>query len=183
MANSSEAPQTLGFCSVRSHADHGYVGGYLILNTHARPLEFHCTLPVKPSRAQEILYGRTLADFVCGEQIAKALVSKAKLTPSLIVTDCTSVLALAHACEHCVVCVDAQSQSMTNGLHIPSTDPSRLKSTRLGEYSVHILCDDLQTESRLDTIWKQLDTQIDLLEPFQRIGEALLEAHPIMKAA
>ena len=179
MANSSdEAPRTLGFCTVRSHAEHGYFGGYLILNTHARPLEFHCTLPVKPSRAQEILYGTTLADFVCGEQIAKALTSKAKLIPQLVLTDCTAVLALARVSDLMVACVPSHQANQ-----LPESDPSRTKSIKVGEHSLLILRDDLQSETKLRQLWQQWDVSLDLSEPFQRIAEALLEAHPIMKAA
>lgn len=48
----------LGFLTVVEHKQHGLFGGYLVLNQVGRPLEFHCTAPVKPNRAQEILYGR-----------------------------------------------------------------------------------------------------------------------------
>lgn len=185
MANpSADVPRTLGFCTVRSHAEHGFFGGYLVLNTHARPLEFHCTLPVKPSRAQEILYGRTLADFVCGEQIAKALTSKAKLTPRLILTDCSAILALSHVSDVLVVCLpDAASQSPQSAPLLPSTDPQRLKSVELGKHKAVILRDALQAEATLSELWRELDVTMDIYEPFQRIAEALLEAHPIMKAA
>ena len=86
---------SLGFLSVRRHPEHGYFGGYLITNQIARPLEFHCTMPVKPRRAQMLLYGPTMDAFVCGEQIAKALVGKAKVKPDIVLTDCAAVLALA----------------------------------------------------------------------------------------
>ena len=175
---SDEAPRTLGFCTVRSHAEHGYFGGYLILNAHARPLEFHCTLPVKPSRAQEILYGATLADFVCGEQIAKALTSKAKLTPQVVLTDCTAVLALSRVSDLLVACVPSSSATQ-----LPSSDATRTKTIKVEQQSLQILQDDLQAEAKLRELWQQWDVSLDISEPFQRIAEALLEAHPIMKAA
>ena len=50
----------LGFLTVVEHPQHGLFGGYLLLNHGGRPLEFHCTAPIKPNRAQEILYGPTL---------------------------------------------------------------------------------------------------------------------------
>ena len=84
----------VGFLSVRHRVEHGYFGGYLIVNQLARPLEFHCTMPVRPSRSQELLYGKTLNDFVCGEQIAKALTQKAKLKPLLVLTDTPAALAV-----------------------------------------------------------------------------------------
>jgi hypothetical protein len=184
MANSSiDVCRTIGFCTVRLHAEHGFFGGYLILNTHARPLEFHCTLPVKPSRAQEILYGKTLADFVCGEQIAKALTSKAKLTPELVLTDCTAVLALSHVSDQLVACVPAAPSPTSAATTIPSIDPERVKPIKLGQHAALILRDELHAEQQLHELWQRLDVAMDISEPFQRIAEALLEAHPVMKAA
>ncbi|MGQ9914532.1 MAG: hypothetical protein ACUVQQ_09330 [Thermogutta sp.] len=78
---------SLGFLSVLSPSDVGFVGGYLILNGVGRPLEFHCTTPVKPSRAQEILYGNSLKPYLFAEQIAPALVAKVKTPVAMICVD------------------------------------------------------------------------------------------------
>ena len=180
--SSADVPQTLGFCTVRAHAEHGFFGGYLILNTHARPLEFHCTLPVKPSRAQEILYGKTLQDFVCGEQIAKALTSKAKLMPQLVLTDCSAVLALSHVSEQLVACLSSHNHTPSSA-SIPTIDAERLRTIKLGKLTASILKDDLHVEEKLHELWQTLQVTMDVCEPFQRIEEALVEAHPIMKAA
>ncbi len=71
-------PEFLGFLTVFRSAGDGLIGGFLVLYTVGRPVEFHCTAPVKPNRAQEILYGNTLNGFICGEQIAPALVGRSK---------------------------------------------------------------------------------------------------------
>ncbi len=68
-------PAGIGFLSVIEHDELGLFGGYLVLNMAGRPLEFHCTSPVRPNRAQEILYGPTLRPFLFGEQIGQALLS------------------------------------------------------------------------------------------------------------
>ncbi len=59
----------LGFITTRSHRDHGYFGGLLLINTLGRPLEFHCTLPILPSRAQSILYGTSLDGFYVANRL------------------------------------------------------------------------------------------------------------------
>ena len=59
----------MGFLTVVEHPEFGLFGGYLLLNWAGRPLEFHCTAPLKPNRAQEILYGPTLEPFLYGEQM------------------------------------------------------------------------------------------------------------------
>lgn len=71
---------------------HGIIGGFLVLNLAGRPVEFHCTVPVRPNRAQVILYGATLESFVCGEQIAPALVGRTKLELAAILTNNPNML-------------------------------------------------------------------------------------------
>ena len=51
---------TFGFLTVVESAAHGVFGGYLLVDVLGRPVEFHCTTPVKVTRAQQILYGATL---------------------------------------------------------------------------------------------------------------------------
>ncbi len=87
MPKDDKSPTALGFLTVIEHPQHGLMGGYLVLNGAGRPLEFHCTAPVKPNRAQQILYGPTLEPFLYGEQIGQALVAKSQLEPLLICTD------------------------------------------------------------------------------------------------
>ena len=89
------AKSLLGFLTVVEHPQHGLFGGYLLLNLAGRPVEFHCTAPVKPNRAQQILYGPTLDDFIYGEQIGITLFHHAKANPLAICTDREPVLALA----------------------------------------------------------------------------------------
>src|ERR1051325_10404466 len=95
---------SLGFLTVLEH-ELGLIGGFLVLNASGRPLEFHCTAPVAPNRAQQILYGPTLKPFLFGEQIGQTLVSRSKAAPLLVVTDCEEALALRAYCETPLVCV------------------------------------------------------------------------------
>ena len=78
----AKTPAALGFLTVLDHPQHGLMGGYLVLNAAGRPLEFHCTAPVKPNRAQQILYGPTLEPFLYGEQIGQALIGEIAIGPA-----------------------------------------------------------------------------------------------------
>jgi hypothetical protein len=94
MSNPDAKPKpALGFLTVVEHPQYGLFGGYLVLNTAGRPLEFHCTAPIKPNRAQQILYGPTLESFLYGEQIGQTLVNQASVPPMLICTDREPALA------------------------------------------------------------------------------------------
>ncbi len=87
---------SLGFLTAFGNPREGVVGGFLVLNAAGRPLEFHCTAPVRPNRAQEILYGVALEGFLCGEQIAPALVARTKAELALVLTN---LPAMTPACE------------------------------------------------------------------------------------
>jgi hypothetical protein len=90
-----DAPIALGFLTVVAEPQHGLIGGYLLVSAHARPLEFHCTVPLRANRAQEILYGPTLPPYLYGEQIGSTLVKTSKVHPLAVFTDCQPVLAAA----------------------------------------------------------------------------------------
>ena len=89
-----KSPPALGFLTVLEHPQHGLMGGYLVLNRAGRPLEFHCTAPLKPNRAQQILYGPTLEPYLFGEQIGQALVAKSQVEPLMICTDLRPAMAV-----------------------------------------------------------------------------------------
>lgn len=82
-----EAQVSLGFITVVDHDELGCIGGYLILNLGGRPLEFHCTAPVRANRAQQILYGVSLKPFLYGELVGRALIEKGLETPIVILTN------------------------------------------------------------------------------------------------
>lgn len=103
----------LGFLTVVQHAQHGFFGGYLLLNADARPLEFHCTAPVKPNRAQEILYGPTLEPYLYGEQIGQTLIAKSQLNPLGVFVDLPAALAVRQHVKLPVILVCGDSDSST----------------------------------------------------------------------
>ncbi len=93
-ADPARDADSLGFLTVEVSEQHGLFGGYLVLSPLGRPLEFHCTAPVKPNRAQQILYGPTLEPYLYGQQIGQTLLSKSRRKPPVVLTDVPQVLAL-----------------------------------------------------------------------------------------
>src|SRR5436189_2904144 len=98
-ANGKQDQLRFGFLTAIEVPDKGFVGGLLVTNRCGRPLEFQCTVPVRPNATQEILYGPTLAPFILGELIGGALIEKAGVKPQLILTDCEQVLELRNHIE------------------------------------------------------------------------------------
>jgi len=185
MPSSSER-QSIGFITVRLHPEHGYFGGLLLVNHLARPLEFHCTLPIKPSRAQTILYGPTLDEFLCGEQIARALTLKAKSPPIAVFTDTPAVLSLRNIISEPIALVDLDDDSNTDSVSLnnrPTGSTKNFHRFKVSGYLLAVLDEYISDAEKILSFWQQNDPQVDLREPFGRIADALLEAHPTAKAA
>jgi hypothetical protein len=177
MSKELAKPAAVGFLSIVNQDLLGVAGGYLVLNLAGRPLEFHCTAPVKPNRAQEILYGPTLVPYLYGEQIGQALVAKSSLPVHSIFLDCIGALALRPHVDVPVVLVQNPP---------PKTDCDKsttLCNFALGGHALAVLrshpADQDQFMSRLGQILESFD----LLEPFGRIHAALEEARRNARAA
>jgi hypothetical protein len=158
----------LGFLTVLENAEHGFLGGYLLLNAAGRPLEFHCTAPIRASRTQEILYGPTLRPFLFGEQIGQTLLTKSKLKPLVVCTDSESALAVRDFSDSPVVLV----------LSAETASPSSAAASQfqLAMNQVAVASGYSNDEQLIRTAWPAPADHLDLMEPFDRIREALNEA-------
>jgi len=177
MAQEAQIP-ALGFLTVVEDAEHGLFGGYLVLNLIGRPLEFHCTTPVKANRAQQILYGPTLAPYLYGEQIAQTLIRKGAVKPRAVFTDQAAVLAARqHVDVPLVLAVDDMA-SQSTGDTTRRIDPPQTALKRFG-WGRQPLAVDLTSAADEQLVLDRLSDvaeDFDLLEPFGRIREAIAEA-------
>jgi hypothetical protein len=175
-AGQASPPITIGFLTVAEHPA-GLFGGYLILNPLGRPVEFHCTTPVKPSRAQEILYGVTLAPYLCGELIAPMLVGKALHKPGLVLTDVEPVLTLRMHAAMPVAVVRTPAEEPLRRLDCAHDAPRPALATfRRGLNELGL--DPLFLSDREPVLQRlqEVSENFDLLEPFGRIRAAICEA-------
>ena len=186
--------RVLGFFTVVQRAEVGWFGGYLVLNGVGRPLEFHCTAPVRPSKAQHILYGPTLGAFLLGEQIGPALLAKSKVAADLIVTDQRDGLALAERTEAPVLLVsdgaadDQQDDDETaqgadgrrpirrDGPHAGPAGRRASGRWTLGGRVAELAPVQQHRAADVRALYETLPHELDLLEPFARIVEAIGEA-------
>lgn len=162
------AAVNFGYLSAVELPELGYFGGYLLVSQLGRPLEFHCTAPVRPSRAQEILYGPTLQPYLLGEQIAGTLLAKARVKPQIILTDQSS--ALCHRVKLDMPLVYWRLADLANSV---------ADSILIADHAFELPAGfdaDRDSASRLLTTLSQ---HVDLPEPFTRIHDAIREAHRI----
>lgn len=157
---SRSAPGTTwGFLTTVDSPVHGVFGGYLVVDGVGRPVEFHCTTPVKVSRAQQILYGATLPAHLHGRQIGASLLAEGSDAPLAVLIDSEPLLHVRPHTALPVVLVrrGAASADATAigdaSVSLPASGPDGL-GARLGE----------------------LAGAIDLWEPFERIRAAIEEA-------
>lgn len=164
--NGKQEQLRLGFLTAIEVSEKGFVGGLLVTNHYGRPLEFQCTTPVKPNPTQELLYGPTLAPFLLGELIGGTLVEKAGVKPELILTDRDQFLELRNHVDFPVLLVD----SAAHGPDSPTHEGLRLGRQFVRFHAAHSI--DEQSVSR-DA--RKIPPDADLLEPFERVREALQE--------
>lgn len=170
MSASTASAAAIGFLSAIERAPHGLFGGYLLLNAAGRPLEFHCTVPVKPNRAQQILYGPTLEPFLYGEQIGATLVNKSALRPLVVLVDVSPMLAVRQHIDLPTALVTTADASPS--LHLPDYCSQLPLGRNLLAVPARYAADGELIRQRLAA----LDDLFDLVEPFSRIREAIEEA-------
>ncbi len=179
----SQPTPAFGFLTAVEDARHGFFGGYLVLSERGRPLEFHCSTPVLASQAQQILYGATLRPNLLGELIGETLVAKSQLPVQAVLTDLEEIQSLALLRSEAVAWL--RPNETTSALP-PSPNEPPLSLPRpvapeltLGNYrlSGSTTCQ-WQADWLRDTL-APLATHVDLMEPFERIREAIREAQRV----
>ncbi len=205
MINQIPPDPILGFLAVHELPAVGLVGGLLLVNTMGRPLEFHCTAPVNATKTQQVLYGSTLTEFLYVEVIGRTLVQQTKRGPTAVLIDEQLLVTLADWINFPVVLVGKQNTTQptaADGLDVGNDEalelpvknecsPSRWGPiVRLGDSwlrQIHplanwkseptMLTSDISAIPRVRGPLEQLGSQLPLTEPFERIRQAIDEAH------
>ena len=171
MTRSPQDEVTIGFYTVEESEFTGWTGGLLVLGASGRPIEFQCTLPVRPGRAHEILYGPTLRDYLIGEAIGPALLKRCRNVPSLLCCNQPESLQLESVIDSPIGLV-SEAAEQDEG---PITD-EMLPGYDLCELAGSTLCVATEQLGKVQSLIERLSTLPDLLEPFDRIREAIQEA-------
>ena len=184
-AKLSDGPTTFGFLTVVEVPALGHCGGLLTVSKIGRPIEFHCTTPVASNRAEEIMYGKTYQGFLYADQIGMALVDKAKHQPTIIVTDCPDMLPIAELIDQPLILPDALLETEeTEETEIAQVfDPRGLKQFTIGRDNIYCVnvTPELLASVQIET--ERFVKSLPLDEPFERIRQAINEAHAVVRAA
>lgn len=162
MSHGNQDPFRMGFLTAVEDAERGFVGGLLVTNRFGRPLEFQCTAPVKPNRAQQILYGPTLRPFVLGELLGRTLLDKIGVKPHLVLMDSDEVLDLR---QHVPMAVAYLTDKLVD----------ETMQLALGKHAISFHPDFPADRTDIARHTKAIPGDADLREPFERVREALVE--------
>lgn len=162
----TESSQKIGYVVVVKREE-GYVGGYLCVDEHGAPIEFWHTTdsPIKISRLQELLYGKTLMPELLGRHITGTLLSdehgKPKIRPSLLLTKEESILRGLDVPGFPVLLIEPLGPSPT----LDNEPTCQRITTGAGEVVIRWNQESTADVKRLIPRLKS----VDVLEPFERI--------------
>ena len=167
MQQQEAAAPAFGFLTAVESPTHGVFGGYLLVDGWGRPLEFHCTAPVKVSRAQQILYGATLPSHLHGRQIGAALLAEGSVAPAVVLTDRDAMLTARSHTPLPMAFVRRRDAA---------TDEPPVGGFALGDACVSPHTSDSAGAEAIRARLEELSAAVDLTEPFERIRLAIEEA-------
>lgn len=182
---------TVGYLTT-VHSDRaGWTGGLLVLNGAGRPLEFQCTLPLRPSRAHEILFGSTLREHLISEVIGPTLLQKCRTPISLLCCNQVEAFSLQENLPTTAnLTSETQPRSTVVGV-IQCDDDDQEKKMALRKLVGHCrvtlanasLLVAMERLEDAESAIANLTDLVDTLEPFERISEAIREAQSQMARA
>ena len=154
-------------------------------------MEFRCTAPIKPNRAQQILYGPTLDFYLYGEQIGQSLLDGATYDPLVVCTDHPGVLAVRDFVDVPVALVGIPSgeaegpestacgpgsSDKTWRIHAAHAPDTHLRRFHLGRNRLAVGPRAETDQATITDRLADLAESFDLAEPMVRIREAIEEA-------
>lgn len=155
-------------------------GAMLVTDDQTKPLEFRCTSPIRPTRLQKILYGKLLHPHMLIELIAIPLLRSATEQPDIILVRDKDLLNLQDqdTVNAPVVWIGVNEEDI--GADEGGTDDSPLITSETGKFEPIVIRGAPGKVEEVRTA-KQLLTQVfarhNLLEPFERIRNALEQVH------
>jgi hypothetical protein len=139
-----------------------FVGAVLVTDSRTRPLHFAYALPVRPTKLQRLLYGSTLEEHVKIDVIAEKLLKNLPQVPDVIFVDSEDLLKLRRISRMPVAFLSKDNAA--------ESDARRLSPLVFKSGSIP------QDNEAVGQIVARLETEVDIVQPFERVREAMKEA-------
>lgn len=162
----------IGFVALQESGERGYRGALLVTDRYSTPVEFRCTSAVNPTRMQRILYGKTLLPHIALRLVALPLIEAVSVKPGILVVQERVFLALRDLLNQPVLYIRQKIGESAQKLATEQPSSSQEDSDDDPFALVALECNRKNLED-LHTAREMLRDCADLLEPFERIEEAL----------
>jgi len=171
---------TIGFPGYREFEDgEAYRGAILVTDEWGKPLEFRCTAPVRPTKLQRTLYGKSLLPHILTELIGAPLVSSVREKPQLILIADEAYFDVRHKVSAPVIRVTRPGNPKAKQEN-QSKSKSLLLQSASGKFAQVEIEAHWKFAADLDSSGERLRDLFgrwDLTEPFQRLAEGLQYVH------
>lgn len=169
---------TVGYVLSLSMAESVFMGGAMVTDAHALPIEFRYTEPVRATKLQRVLYGDVLEKYIQCDVIAGNLVHRLEQKPDLLVVADASLLPAIDPSKFKVVMLaatrtnplkeyGAQQDISDSEFLLQLTDsggPIRVRMASTG---------DAARRAEIARILCECGKTMDLLEPLSRVETAV----------
>jgi hypothetical protein len=157
---------SIGYMMVTRMDDNKYLGGIMITDAYAIPIEFKYSEPIKPTGLQKILYGNSIEKYLMVDVIAKKLLQNIQEKPKYILLDDSRLLDLQGK-SPTIYITNASVMDEGNGERVrDELQRDTLETGYTIIYNGTMMSDDIKWLERISD-------EIDILEPFRRLKEAL----------
>ena len=158
--------------------DGRFLGGILVTDGRSVPLEFRYTDPVQPTRLHRVLFGRMLETYLFEEVIQRSLFRELKQIPQMVFVREPSMLSgsVARKIPWGLLAPSSLSSLGPVGtVEHPGGERDLLVQSAFHPAPIKLSLAGGEPDvlSRVETLLRSLAPRMDLLEPFERLGQAL----------
>ncbi|HEX9746494.1 MAG TPA: hypothetical protein VGB30_13830 [bacterium] len=169
----------IGFALLRELDDGTcYIGGIFVADSNLRPVEFRCTSPIRPSNVQKTLYGSELVPVIAQDLVLKNVLNKLSVKPNLLLCGDQVFLEARKFVDIPIIVLEAEARMPT------SSDDEKIETTLLHNRSGKFNTLQISTLPGFSSDGEEwlgflqfISNSRDLLEPFERISNALMEVY------
>jgi hypothetical protein len=160
-----DAVSEYGYLGIEKKSDETYIGGIIISDIYGIPVEFKYTEPVKPTNLQKILYGKSIEKYLTVDILAKKLLMSIQEKPRFILVKDMSLLQTQS--KFPVIFIESIKKETNEA----SENDDRYRTDMIGKEYKIVYVNTLTSE---EYQWlTSISKEIDIIEPFSRLKEAL----------
>lgn len=163
MANQASDKTRIAYVDISAFDDGSVRGGVLVTDIESRPYEFRVTSPIKPTKLQTMLYGKSLIDYMYGELICLPLLQAVKETITLAI--CRDEHLLVARPNLAIPLVVVRRSELSTGIKGIGTATIFTHDSFAGE------------QAQAEIILNSMSKKFDIFEPFERAKMAVSEVH------